>query len=188
MNRYLSNLSYQCATNGVIGDSLESAWATKHPIVVVAHSLGSLITYKVLEARDVGASRDSLRIEAFIALGSQLGIKEVMQSLIGLGTPRYPYPSGIKAWTFIRGENDAMAPSSQSGSFEAPKGKSFVVLTTSTMPGDQHNIVGYLKNVDTAREIMKAWCGAFSRTAIATRPNGCKILLAHAAPSGTHPM
>jgi hypothetical protein len=188
VNKYLGNWSYQCATNNVIGDSLESARVANHPIVVVAHSLGSLITYKVLHARDVAASRDSLRVVAFIALGSQLGIKEVMQSLVGLKTPRYPYPSGIEAWTLIRGENDAVAPISPAGSFEVPKGKPFVVLTTSTMPGDQHNIVGYLKNVDTAREIMKAWCGAFSRAAMATRPNGCKTLLARASPSATRPM
>ena len=188
VNKYLSNWSYQCATNAVIGDSLESARATRHPIVVVAHSLGTLITYSVLHARDVAAARDSMRINAFIALGSQLGISEVMQSLIGLSNPPFPYPSGIQAWTFIRGENDWLAPTSPSGRFEKSNGRSIVVLTTNTMPGDQHSIVGYLKNVDTAREIMRAWCGAFSRTAMATRPIGCKTLLAHATPAGTRPM
>ncbi len=180
VRQYIGEWDYQCATNEVLSQAISSAMRQERPVIVVAHSLGSLITYRLLQASDVAFAppKSATRVRNFIALGSQLGIKEVMTSLTGLKKPPFPYPQGIDAWTILLGENDPIAPGVPPGSIQIPAGKSLTVRSIVTRPGNQHDIVGYLKNVDAARVIMVAWCGAFAPSAMRTRPPECSKLLA----------
>lgn len=65
--------------------------AADHPITIIAHSQGSILAYEVLAA----LAPTSIRLEAFITVGSPLGIQEVQDHL----TPdTCEVPAIVKRW------------------------------------------------------------------------------------------
>ena len=81
------------------------------------------------------------------------------------------------SWVFVRGDADPMAVPAPEKVFDDNYGRPFRVLLTHTSAGDPHGIIGYLANVDTARQIAAAWCRAFVGEAMAAEPRGCHQLL-----------
>jgi hypothetical protein len=175
---YLGQWPYRCETDRVLLDSLFGARRADRPIVLVSHGIGSLIGYGTIYALDAGVAIDDLRVESFIALGSPLGGPAVMPTLMGRsGFVPYIYPSRIMAWVIMRGSTDPMAFTAPERVFDENYGRPFQVLETQTQSANPHNIVGYLDNLDTARQIAAAWCRAFVGDAVAARPTGCKQLI-----------
>jgi hypothetical protein len=192
---YIGEWPYRCETDRVLLDSLFGAQRAERPIILVSHGIGSLIGYGTLFALDAGVANDNLMVQSFIALGSPLGAPEVMRPLMGGAwsfpapatpggsltaeqpTRPYIYPSRIMNWVIVRADADPMAMLSPERVFDANYGRPFHVVLTHTSASDPHGIVGYLDNVDTARQIAAAWCRAFVGEAIATEPRGCRQLL-----------
>jgi hypothetical protein len=175
---YLGQWPYRCETNRVLLDSLFGANRADRPIVLVSHGLGSLIGYGTIYALDAGVAMDNLRVQSFIALGSPLGGPAVMPTLMGRsGFVPYIYPSRIMNWVIVRAVADPVAFAGADRVFDANYGRPFQVLVTQTLAGNPHDVVGYLDNLDTAREIAAAWCRAFDGNAMANRPAACGRLL-----------
>lgn len=76
-----------------VAHRINSMFATAigtEPCVVVAHSLGSIIAYRVL--RDLGKSANVRRL---ITLGSPLGLETIRRQL---APPARTFPSGVESW------------------------------------------------------------------------------------------
>jgi hypothetical protein len=89
---------------------LERVWSDERPLVIVGHSLGSVIAYDTLWELSRSSSK---RVAAFITLGSPLGTRFVRKLIFGAdrqGEARYP--SNIDRWVNIaaRGELTALYP------------------------------------------------------------------------------
>lgn len=158
---FLGDARKRCASEARLASAIERARGEGRPIVLVAHSLGSLVAYDYLSARaDTGV------IQRFVTIGSMAGAPDLRRLLIGGdSTDAFTVPSSVKEWVNIRNDGDLFAT-------PLPIGRDIVETPPSDEP-DPHEMVGYLRTTTTAREILGAWCAAFPNS----RLQGCKDII-----------
>lgn len=109
-NRYLKNRrGVGTSVRAILRAELDSAWGAGAPILLIGHSLGSVIAYDTLweVSREGDASR---RIDLFITMGSPLATHFISRKLRGSherGAARYP--SNIRRWTNFTAHGDTTA-------------------------------------------------------------------------------
>ena len=155
---FLSDARKRCAAEARLDRELDRARAEGRPIVLVAHSLGSLVAYDLLSSRS-----DTGLVRRFVTMGSPIGSADLRRLLIGGdSTDTLAMPRGVHEWVNIRTDGDVFATS-------LPLGREVVEAPPPDEP-DPHEMVGYLRSSAAAKEILGAWCAAFS----SDRPPGCK--------------
>ena len=155
---FLSDARKRCAAEGRLEHELDRARSAGRPIILVAHSLGSLVAYDLLSSRS-----DTGLVRRFVTMGSPIGSTDLRRLLIGGdSTDTLAMPRGVREWINIRNEGDVFATS-------LPIGRDVVEAPPPDEP-DPHEMVGYLRSSTAAKEILGAWCAAFS----SDRPPGCK--------------
>jgi hypothetical protein len=125
--------------------------ATEQPDVVVAHSLGSLITYNAFSHKDARrpAVMSSLRKTRYVTLGSQLGNPFVVGNLASGRLEPLP----VKQWFHLYNEEDDVftAPIKL---WDAPTFRQ--VDASFDIPGTlDHSAVEYLKHVNTIESVWR---------------------------------
>jgi hypothetical protein len=88
---------------------LRAAWESGRPVLLIAHSMGSVIAYDALweMSRD---SRDELQIDLFLTMGSPLGQSYLRRHLLGHGkSGRDRYPDNIRRWVNLSAVGDMTA-------------------------------------------------------------------------------
>lgn len=112
-NRYLKNRDGVGATvRGVLRSTLEAAWRDGDRVLLIGHSLGSVVAYDTLwELTHV--HRSSGEVSLLITLGSPLATRFVQRSLQGAreqGARRYPH--NVRRWVNLaaRGDTTALHP------------------------------------------------------------------------------
>ena len=112
-NRYLKNRDgVGAAVRGVLRETLEAAWRDGDSVLLIGHSLGSVIAYDTLwDLTHVQRSRGV--ISTFVTLGSPLATRFVQRSLQGVrerGAARYPH--NVRRWVncSARGDMTALKP------------------------------------------------------------------------------
>jgi pimeloyl-ACP methyl ester carboxylesterase len=147
---FLTDARKRCAAEQRLGDALDRARSEGRPVILVAHSLGAVVAYDYLSARE-----DTGLVERFVTIGSLVGAPDFRRLLIGDdGTDTLTRPRSVKSWINIRNENDW---------FAAPisVGKDVLTSAPSDEP-DPHEMVGYLRGSATNVEVAADWCSAFS--------------------------
>lgn len=97
-------------TRAGLADLLSEVWSEERQLVIVAHSLGSVIAFDTLWAM---SESSPVRVAGLITIGSPLGTRFVRQLLQGTQhTGAKRYPRNIQHWTNIaaRGELTALYP------------------------------------------------------------------------------
>lgn len=157
---FLGDARKRCASEDRLGAALERARSDGRPVILVAHSLGSLLAYDYLSAR-----RDSGIVRELATLGSPLGSPDLRRLLIG-GDERDTLTalSSVREWVNVRNTNDPFATT-------VPRAREIVATPPADEP-DPHELVGYLREQETARAVLAAWCAAFPSGA----PKGCDVL------------
>jgi pimeloyl-ACP methyl ester carboxylesterase len=159
---FLSDGRKRCASEGRLADAIDRARQEGRPIILVAHSLGSLVAYDYLSSRT-----DSILVNRFITIGSMLGSPSLRRLLIGGdSTDTLSRPSSAKDWINIFNEQDPIGGPVQLGHD--------VATNPPSDEPDPHEMVGYLRGSVTATEVLTGWCTAFQR---ANRPRGCSGLV-----------
>jgi surfactin synthase thioesterase subunit len=111
LRRYVNNSDDIAeATRRLVKLPLRAAWQSKRPILLIGHSMGSVIAYDVLwqMSRD---RDDELRIDLLLTMGSPLGQRTIQRRLLGHAeTGATRYPANIRCWVNIAavGELTAM--------------------------------------------------------------------------------
>jgi hypothetical protein len=95
---------YDDAVRDVLDAGLAAAIPTDEPAVVVAHSLGAVVAYRVLRHAGVGRDRD---VPLFLTLGSPLAIRAIRDVLAAEAPLRVPPPVG--RWVDARDPRDLLA-------------------------------------------------------------------------------
>ena len=172
--RYLTRRSYRCATNATLAQALQSAKTGGRPVILVAHSMGTLVAYDLLHSLDrgnPGGDRSRLYdVRRFVSMGTQLGIESFMREFAGF-PPKFPVPSSMTTWINIRGADDYVSPARVTGLYENLPRNGFSEYSIPTTVGSPHDISGYLSNIGTAHAIAFSWCQAFSAQ---LRPAACR--------------
>jgi hypothetical protein len=109
-NRYLKNRDGVGATvRGVLRATLEDAWHDGATVLLIGHSLGSVIAYDTLweltHARRAGGE-----VAMLVTLGSPLATRFVQRSIQGasaIGAARYPH--NVRRWVNLTARGDTTA-------------------------------------------------------------------------------
>jgi hypothetical protein len=148
---YVMDPTTRCAAQRRVGTAIEGALAEKRPVVVVAYSLGSVVTYGYLNARKVDTTRhEDLRL---ITLGSPLGNTE-LRMLLG-GSEALRVPPGVTAWENVYDANDLFAAPLES------KMPARIVRDRVMRAADiaeAHHVRRYLRDRETGAAIGRALC------------------------------
>jgi len=176
---YITQERYQCATDRRVAGALLSAKRDGRPVILVAHSMGTLVAFNLLVQDDQVARRKGRApdydVAAFVSVGSQLGIQPLVEDLIGRSVTPFPSPHSVKTWRNLRGDVDWVAPLAILGTYDvrhmSPAYTDYQIRTASRNP---HDISEYLRHPATARTIVAAWCRAASPPAAV--PPGCNAI------------
>jgi endonuclease G, mitochondrial len=154
---FLSDAHKRCAVESRLEHELERARSEGRPVILVAHSLGSLVAYDLLSSRS-----DTGLVRRFITIGSLVGSPELRHALIGGdSTDTLVVPRAVGGWVNIHNDGDLF-------STPLPLGRDVPSAPPTDEP-DPHEMLGYLRSPTAVREILGAWCAAFSTD----RPPGC---------------
>jgi alpha-beta hydrolase superfamily lysophospholipase len=168
----------RCAAETQLDRVLARAGREGRPVILVAHSFGSLLSYGYLRSSVPGdSSRFSVR--KFVTIGSLLGAPGVRSMLLGDTAARARLPAGVQQWTNIVNPHDALAyavPFQLSADSSAGGMMENLTTTAGTAGEDAHYIGRYLRDPVTVRSVVGAWCASFPSAGTATRPAGCEAL------------
>ena len=119
-HRYLDNREGVAdQIRGLLKDALLSAWEANERILLIGHSLGSVIAYDVLWefsqakldlARNGQATGERRKIDTLLTLGSPLATRFIRKALQGAsrrGADRYP--TNIRRWVNVTARGDMVA-------------------------------------------------------------------------------
>nr|BBH96077.1 hypothetical protein KTA_42760 [Thermogemmatispora argillosa] len=123
-------------------------------IIVVAHSLGTVVAYDVLN------THREIPIAAFITLGSPLGLSPfIYQELLPPVPPgqKHPFPTNVATWHNFYDPNDIVALVSELAPlFPGPPGQAVICTPVQNNPSDPHSLTGYLIQRAVAQAINNA--------------------------------
>ena len=148
---------------------LQAAEKGRHPILLIGHSMGSVIAYDTLwELSHAGGGR--VRVDLFLTMGSPLGQRYMQRRIKGSGlTGRDRYPNNIRRWKNFSavGDMTAIDPRLKNDfgemlelglleSFEDAELHNYFYLDGAL---NVHAEYGYLVNEKTARTVAEWWRG-----------------------------
>lgn len=103
LRRYVDN-DYEIAeaTRRLVKLPLRAAWKSRRPILLIGHSMGSVIAYDTLWQMS-HLSRDDVEVDLFLSLGSPLGMRYIQRRLLGAQAVEQAarYPHNIRRWVNI---------------------------------------------------------------------------------------
>lgn len=140
---YLTHEVVAKRINAIVAATIE-----KGPCIVVAHSLGSIIAYRVL--RELGVEAQVRRL---ITVGSPLGLNTVRKML---SPPARTFPVGVTSWMNAYDSADIVALHALDGDTwpVKPAIKNFASVKNHT--DNRHGIEGYLADSTVAHAIYEA--------------------------------
>ena len=112
-NRYLKNRNgIGNSVRAMLRAELDSAWQAGAPVLLIGHSLGSVIAYETLWELSRGGE-SAQRVDLFVTMGSPLATHFIQRKVLGSrerGTARYP--TNIRRWANFtaRGDTTALRP------------------------------------------------------------------------------
>lgn len=156
-------------TRGMLKLRLRAAAEGRQPVLLIAHSMGSVIAYDTLW--ELSASgRDHVRLDMLLTMGSPLGQRYMKRRLKGAGKTGYErYPSNIRRWKNLAAIGDLTALDPvladdfeemlELGLLESFEDEA--LLTNFRLEGslNVHAEYGYLVHENTARTISEWWRG-----------------------------
>ncbi len=159
---YAVDPSRRCATQRRVGTVIDAALSEDRPVIVVAYSLGAMITYAELDRRGVSASRPAIRL---ITIGSPLGNAEIRE-ILGEPAGNLRLPRAVASWENVYDPHDA---------FSAPLGGEITGVVDRELPDqaatDPHHVSRYLQHRVTGQAIARAICASTPR-----KPEQCSGL------------
>ena len=155
---YVLDDSRRCAAQRRVGRELDRALSTGRPVLIVAYSLGSVVTYQHLLKRQARTGEPPIDL---VTIGSPLGVPG-LRALLGLDIDSLTKPTAVRSWTNIHDPNDPVAgPVVHGGSHTTISD----VVVSRSGDAEAHMIEHYLRDRSTAETLGRL----LNRTAPARR-------------------
>jgi hypothetical protein len=142
----------RCAAERRVGRVIEAARQEGRPVVVVAYSLGSVVTYGYLRSIAPANEGSAVRL---VTLGSPLG-GELGELLLG-DRSTLERPASVASWSNVYDPDDF---------FSAPVARGGLASRVEDLPtqshsgGDAHNVDRYLRDRATGAAVARALCAS----------------------------
>lgn len=129
------------------------------PVVVVAHSQGSMIAYHVLRTLEA-----TLEVPLLVTIGSPLGIQEVQDELARIhGSPLRP-PRCVRSWVNVADRLDPVAIDPRlANDFDAAGVLTDILERNPDSPSHPHSGTGYLSTPSVRRAVVEAVGPSFAQ-------------------------
>lgn len=173
---YLSSANSRCEANMRVSMRLGSAQFAGRSVVLVAHSMGGIVSYAALMENALTPDTASdFHIARFVTLATQIGVPQVLRGVDGAYIqPPVPEPRMIRSWTNFRNTDDLLAfPVRRSFMATDPARRPREIVID--QPGDRHAVTTYLSNRTVLQTILWAWCDSFR--SVVSRPRQCDHIL-----------
>ena len=141
---YVNNRSAAREVNEIVAEML-----TDEPTIVIGHSLGSVVAYKVLLEQAA-----KVKLRRYITVGSPLGIKTISSRL---GVLKYPQADLNWYNAYDDGDIVALNPLADPWFKTDPAITNYNRVRNDT--DNQHGIIGYLNDIMVARSVAEAVAG-----------------------------
>lgn len=151
----------------MLSDALESAWAAGDRVLLIGHSLGSVIAYDCLWSLSRERFRQG-RIELFMTLGSPLATRFIRCRLQGAGqTGQDRFPDNIDRWVNVSARGELVALHRRVRPFFGAMVNSNLIESIEDVPAiynhfrrddgslDPHKSYGYLNHAAVATRICR---------------------------------
>ena len=166
---YLGDERKRCAAEERLADALARATSEHRPVLLVAHSFGSLVAYHHLQTRDTTAAPG---VERLITVGSLIGRPELRELLLGADARGAALPPRVGSWVNVHDPEDPFAaPLLGLPSEGRASGRVRDQSTERANGRDPHDAARYLSDPTTARAVLESWCAALP--ALAAPAAGC---------------
>jgi len=173
LNRYIKNKSEVAEhTRQILKAVLRQAHAAQRPILLIAHSMGSVIAYESLWQMS-RANREPMQIDLLLTMGSPLGQDYIQKRLKGrdaIGDVRYP--NNIHSWINLSAVGDltAINPSLRRSFREMLEAELVADIDDRLIENwfrldgvlNTHSEYGYLVNPETAKIVSSWWRAAIT--------------------------
>ena len=173
LRRYLLDENGIAAhTRRMLKVALRAATQGRHPVLLVAHSMGSVIAYDSLwELSHSG--RDHVDVDTLLTMGSPLGQRYMQKRIMGANKTGFErYPNNVRRWTNLAAVGDltALDPYLVNDFGEmlelglVDRFDDEALYTHFRLNGELnvHSEYGYFVNEKTARTIVEWWRGQYS--------------------------
>ena len=170
LHRYLRDVNGIAShTRNMLKVALRAATKGRHPVLLIAHSMGSVIAYDSLwELSHRG--RDRVLVDMLLTMGSPLGQRYMQKRIKGAAESGYErYPHNIRQWQNLAAEGDMTALDPiladdfeemlELGLLESLEDRSVLTYFRLNDELNVHAEYGYLVNEETAHTIAKWWRG-----------------------------
>lgn len=148
---YLFEKDKQTAIEKRLTDILD---ASDEPVIIAAHSLGSVIAFKVLTQYG-----DRVKVPLFLTMGSPLGMGVLENELMKqLGTAKMSKPPAVGKWINIVAIGDPVAAdASLAEKYIGRCIKDVLILNPNTISTQlTHSVVGYLESKPAREAVLDA--------------------------------
>lgn len=150
LHRYFSDPAIRERLREKLESALEAAARDRRRIMIIAHSMGSIIAFDVLAS--MSRARSPIRIEHLVSLGSPLGLHEVKQQAREQGLA-LTVPDVVEHWTNLADRRDRIAFDSRLSTDYAPNAGGAAITDLLVVNGyvrpngkaNPHKIYGYLR-------------------------------------------
>jgi hypothetical protein len=162
-HKYLTRVAVRCEADTRLERELVDRALAERPVVLVAHSMGGIVSFSALQKNAQTVSpRARLKVLHFVTLGTQVGLKPILQGLVGqYATLPVPVPNTVERWTNFRNSGDALA-FPLAGSFTATDPtrtpQEQPINASGATTGGQHGIATYLSSDVVVKTIVSEWC------------------------------
>ncbi|MGL4438180.1 MAG: hypothetical protein ACRCUE_02825 [Bosea sp. (in: a-proteobacteria)] len=158
LHRYHSESALRAAIRARLASRLQHAMRQSRPVLLIAHSMGSIIAYDVLRANP------ALLVSHIVTIGSPLGLDEIKNaSSDEFGAPRIP--DGVSQWTNLADPRDRIAALDMRLASDYDPGQRCLAITDRKARNEYvgpngrqnpHKVYGYLRTPEMSR-IIAAW-------------------------------
>lgn len=141
---YLTRGNVTETVDSIVKPALEGG----EEMIIVAHSLGTIVTYKLL--RDMAKEGTPANVRLYLTLGSPLGIQAVKDAI----HPPFERPAGVKQWINGADPDDFVALDTTLRGVYGPHVQDLSDIRNGDE--DKHSIVDYLANKSVYTPLLDA--------------------------------